>query len=98
MTPLLAIIGIGDHRILMFIVLLLAVNAISAIRQQSRISQLEHQLHILFKKQKGENPLSPEVELLAKDPKQKVAAIQLHRDQNPGMSIADAKWDIENLA
>ena len=80
------------------IFVLLLTSAITAVRQQSKISQLEHQLHTLFKQRKGENPLSPEVELLAKDPKQKVAAIKLHRDQNPGMSIADAKWDIENLA
>ena len=82
----------------MFIVVLLIVNALSAIRQQSKVRQLEHQLHILLKKQKGEKLLSTEVELLAKDPKQKITAIKLHRDQNPGMSIADAKWDIENLA
>jgi len=98
MTPLLAIFGTGDHKILMFIVVILLGNIFYQIRQQSRISLLEHQLHILIKKQKGENPLSPEVELLAKDPKQKIAAIKLHRVQNPGMSIADAKWDIENLA
>jgi ribosomal protein L7/L12 len=98
MTPLLAIFGTGDHTTLMIIVVLLVTNAITAIRQQSKISQLEHQLHILIKQQKGEKPLSPEVELLANDPKQKIAAIKLHRDQNPVMSIADAKWDIENLA
>jgi ribosomal protein L7/L12 len=98
MTQLLTIFGIGDHRILIFIVVLLVMNAIYAIRQQSRISLLEHQLQILFKQQNGENPISSEVKDLAKDPKQKIAAIKLHREQNPGMSIADAKWDVENLA
>lgn len=98
MTPLLAIFGAGDHKIIMFIVVLLIVNALSAIHQQCKIRQLEHKLQILIKIQKGEKPLSAEVELMAKDPRQKIAAIKLHRDQNPGMSIAEAKWDIENLA
>ena len=97
MTPLLAMTGSEDHQAIIFIVVILFTFVITAIRQQSKINKLEHQIIILFKQQKGERLLTPEVELLAKDPKKKIAAIKLHRDQNKGMSIADAKWDIDNL-
>jgi ribosomal protein L7/L12 len=97
MTSPLSTFGIEDHTALTIIVIILIVNAISDVRQQIKISRLEHQLHRLIKQQKGESSLSPAVQLMAKDPKQKVAAIKLHREQNPGMTIANAKWDIENL-
>ena len=97
-TSIFAISQIGDHTVLTIIVGLLIANAISSIRHKSRISRLEHQLRVLLKQQKKEPLFSPEVVRMAKDPNQKSASIKLYRDQNPGMSIADAKSDIENLS
>ena len=39
--------------------------------------------------------LSPEVERLASDPETKIAAIQLYREQNRGIGLAQAKAKIE---
>jgi ribosomal protein L7/L12 len=41
--------------------------------------------------------LSPEVELLAQDPSQKIAAIRLYREENPGVGLAEAKTKIEEF-
>ena len=98
MTPLLSIFEAGDHTLYTIIGLLLVVSVIYAIRQQGRISLLEHQLDLIFRQQKGEDILSPEAKLMAKDPAKKIAAIRLHRDQNPGLTIVNAKWDVENLS
>lgn len=43
------------------------------------------------------SPLSPEVQALARDPKQKIAAIKLHREQNPGLGLAEAKREAEDV-
>ena len=96
-TSAFAISLIGDHTVLMIIVVFLIANSISAIRNQGRISSLEHKLNTVLKQQKKEQLISPEVALMAKDPDKRLASIKLHRDQNPGMSIADAKSDIESL-
>jgi len=42
--------------------------------------------------------LSPEVQRLARDPSEKIAAIKLHREQHPGLGLADAKAEIEDFA
>lgn len=41
--------------------------------------------------------MSPEVEQLAKDPKTKIAAIALYREENPGMDLREAKELIEAI-
>ena len=40
--------------------------------------------------------LSPEVQELARDPRQKIAAIRLHREQT-GCGLAEAKQDVEDF-
>jgi ribosomal protein L7/L12 len=61
---------------------------------------VERKLDALLKRQGVELPsqLSPEVQLLAKDPSKKIAAIKLHREQNPALSLADAKREVEDFA
>jgi len=79
-----------------FLVVILLLSM--AFIDSRRTSLIQHQLYIIRRQQKGEDILSPEVKLMAKDPTKKYAAIKLHRDQNPKMTIANAKWDIENLS
>jgi len=63
------------------------------------LRRLERKLDALLKHQGVSLPsrLSPDVQSLAKDPKQKIAAIKLHREQNPGLSLADAKAEVEDF-
>ena len=74
--------------------------ASSIARQRLDLRRLERELDALLKYQGVEVPsrLSPEVQRLAKDPRQKIAAIKLHRAQNPGLGLADAKAEIEDFA
>jgi ribosomal protein L7/L12 len=41
--------------------------------------------------------LSPEVQRLARDPARRIAAIKLHREQTPGLGLAEAKAEVEDL-
>jgi RES domain-containing protein len=43
------------------------------------------------------SPLSPEVQKLAANPRQKIAAIKLHRQEHPGLSLAKAKAEVEEF-
>jgi hypothetical protein len=69
-------------------------------RQRISLRRLEDKLDALLKHHGIELPsrLSPEVQRLAKDPSQKIAAIKLHREQNPGLGLAEAKKEIEDFA
>ena len=64
------------------------------------LRRLERKLDALLKQQNIDLPtrLSPEVQLMARDPSQKIAAIRLHRKQNPGLGLAEAKTEIEAFA
>ena len=42
--------------------------------------------------------LSPEAQRLAKDVNTKLAAIKLHRQQKPGLSLKETKADVEDFA
>ena len=42
--------------------------------------------------------LSPEVQLMAKDPSQKIAAIKLYREEHPGTGLREAKERIEEFS
>jgi UDP:flavonoid glycosyltransferase YjiC (YdhE family) len=63
--------------------------------------ELQRKLDALLKHQGIEIPpppasvLSPEVERLANDPKTKIAAIKLYRQENPGTGLREAKELIE---
>jgi len=66
------------------------------LRQQSHLRRLDKKMDALLQHQGVEWPsLSPEVQLLAKRPNKKIVAIKLHREENPDMSIAEAKSEIE---
>jgi hypothetical protein len=99
MTPLVAILEFGDYAVIAFIVLVFAGASSFAARQQLDLRRLERKLDALLKHQGVSLPsrLSPEVQCLAKDPNQKIAAIKLHREQNPGLGLAEAKAELEDF-
>ncbi len=76
-----------------------AGGASFAARQRLDVRRLDRKLDALLQHHGVSVPprLSPEVQRLAKDPAKKLAAIKLHREQNPGLGLADAKADVEEL-
>ena len=100
MTPLLAILDLADYAVIAVIVVVFAGGASFAARQQLNLHRVERKLDALLKQQGIElpSPLSPEVQRMARDPSKKIAAIRLHREQNPGLSLADAKREVEEGA
>lgn len=99
MTPLLAVLDFGDYVMIAVIVSIFAGGAAFAARQQVDLRRVERKLDALLKHQGIvlPSPLSPKVQLLARDPNKKIAAIKLHREQNPGLSLADAKREVEDF-
>jgi hypothetical protein len=100
MTSLLGILETSDYAAITVIVLVFTTCASFATRQRVDLRRLERKLDALLQHQGVDLPsrLSPEVQLLARDPGRKIAAIKLHREQNPGLSLADAKAEVENFA
>jgi hypothetical protein len=109
MTPLLAVLEFSDYAIIAGIVIVFAGGAAYTTRRDINLQRLERQmrdlqrkLDALLKHQGIEMPpspsgLSPEVELLARDPNQKIAAIKLYREENPRVGLAEAKLKIEGF-
>jgi hypothetical protein len=100
MRSLLAILEFNDYAIIAVIVCICAGGVSVVGRQRISLRRLELKLDALLKHQGVVLPsrLSPEVQQLTKDPNQKIAAIKLHREQNPGLSLAEAKEEIEDFA
>jgi ribosomal protein L7/L12 len=73
-------------------------------RLASQVIVLQNKLDALLKHQGIEIPtpmpadLSPELQLMAKDPQQKIAAIKLYREENPGTGLLEAKQRIEEFS
>ncbi len=100
MTPLLAAITFYDILGIFAIFLLIARAIDFEKRHRSEMRRLENKLDLILKHHGITMPskLSPEVQRLAKDPAQKIAAIKLHREQNPGLGLAEAKAEVEEFA
>ncbi len=68
-----------------------------------QMRELQRKVEALLKHQGIELPpppaggMSPEVEQLAKDPRTKIAAIRLYREENPGIGLREAKELIEAI-
>jgi hypothetical protein len=99
MAPLFAVLDARDYGVISFIVIVLAGGSSFAARQRLDLRRVERKLDALLKHQGVvlPSPLSPEVQALARDPKQKIAAIKLHREQNPGLGLAEAKREAEDV-
>jgi hypothetical protein len=89
----------SDFAVIACIVIVFAGGASFVARQQVDLRRLERKLDALLKHQGVTIPsrVSLEVQCLAKDPSKKIAAIKLHREQNPGLSLAEAKSDVEGI-
>jgi hypothetical protein len=100
MSPQFAILQSSDYGMIGLIVLFATVAASVVTRQRVNLRRLERKLDAILQHQGIEMPsrLSPEVERLASDPGRKIEAIKLHRDQNPELSLAEAKMEIETFA
>jgi ribosomal protein L7/L12 len=110
MTSLLAVLEFSDFCVIAGIVAAFAGGAaytarpnINLLRLERQIRELQQKLDALLKHQGIEMPtpppsdLSPEVQLLARDPDQKIAAIKLYRQEHPGVGLAEAKQRIEEF-
>ena len=110
MTSLLAVLEFTDYAIIAGIVVIFAGGAAYTRRRDNNLMRLERlmrelqqKLDAVLKHQGIEMPattpsdLSPELQLLAKDPQQKIAAIKLYREENPGTGLAEAKQRIEEF-
>ncbi len=100
MTLLLAIHDLSDYALSGFLIISFAGGAYFALAQQRLdLRRLERKLDALLKHHGVELPmrLSPEVQLMTKDPKQKIAAIKLYREENPGVGLVEAKEKIEEI-
>ena len=102
MTPLLAILEQRDYTVIAVIVIIatgfakiFTGGAAIAARQRLDLRRLERKLDALLKQQGIELP--SEAEVLAKDPSQKIAAIKVYREENPGVSLAEAKARVEEI-
>jgi len=99
MTQLLAVLEFEDYAIIAAIVVVFAGGASFAARQRLDVRRLERKLDALLQHHGVSVPsrLSPEVQRLARDPSRKIAAIKLHREQTPGLGLAEAKAEVEDF-
>jgi hypothetical protein len=99
MTVLLAILEFSDYAVIGLIACALIGGINLATRQRRDVRRLERKLDALIQHHGVtlQWSLSPEVQRLANDPSRKIAAIKLHRKQNPGLSLADAKEEVEDF-
>jgi ribosomal protein L7/L12 len=78
--------------------------AVNVKRLALQVSDLQKKLDALLKHQGIEMPtpspsdLSPELQLMAKDSHQKIAAIKRYREENPGTGLFEAKQRIEEFS
>ena len=95
-----AILEFGDYAAIAVFVFVFTAGALFATRRSLNVRRLERKLDALLKHHGIELPttLSPEVQKLAGNPSTKIAAIKLHRQQNPGLGLAEAKADVEDFA
>ena len=107
---MLAVLEFNDYALIALIVAVFAGGAALTKRQGFDLGRLERRLRSIEQKldalltHEGIKPpppppsgLSPEVERLAGDPRSKIAAIKLYRQENPGVGLAEAKDKIEEF-
>ncbi len=98
MNTFLAVLDFTDFAIIAAIVVIFAGGGSLLARKRINLSRIERKLDAILKHHGIESPplLSPEVQRLARDPRQKIAAIKLHREQNPELGLADARNQVED--
>jgi preprotein translocase subunit YajC len=98
MNPLLAILDPVAYVVIFVVVLIFGRVAFLATRQRLDQRRIERKLDALLQHHGIVLPtgLSPEVQQLARDPKRRIAAIKLHREQT-GASLLEAKNAVEDF-
>ncbi len=98
MQPLLAILGITDFAGIALIVFVFGTATSAGIRRRLTFRRIERKLDALMQHHGITLPckLTPEVQRLASDPKQRIAAIKLHREQT-GLGLAEAKAEVDDF-
>jgi hypothetical protein len=100
MVPIPARLEINDFLEIAGIVLLItSAGSLFGSRRRENSTRQERKLDALLKHHGIGLPsgLSPEVQQLARDPARKIAAIKLHRENHPGLGLAEAKAEIEDF-
>src|SRR4051794_38707541 len=94
-----AVLVLSDFAIIALIVFLFVSAAFADLRRRLSARRIERKLDALLHHHAIEPfpNLSAEVQRLARDPKQKIAAVRLHREQK-GLSLAQAKAEVDELA
>jgi len=97
--PILGLLELRDYITIASVNLCIATWVALAARPNVNLRRLEVKLDAILKHHGIESPtaLSPEVQALARNPAQKIAAIKRHREQHPGLGLAEAKKDIEDF-
>lgn len=98
MNHLLGILEARDF-IIMGVMMWALLLISTSMQQRVDLRRLERKLDALLEHGGIAMPsrLSPEVQRMAADPRQKIAAIKMHREQNPGLGLAEAKTEIEDF-
>ena len=101
MTPVFATtLSFSDFAIIAWLVIVFGGAAAYTTRRAVDLRRIERKLDALIKHHGISVPpqesMSEEVQRLARDPAQKIAAIKLHREQT-GLGLAKAKADIEDF-
>jgi hypothetical protein len=99
MSRLLAVLSYTDFAVIALIVFVFVTAASSDLRKRLGSRRIERKLDALLQHHGIVLParLSPEVQALALQPGQKIAAIKLHREQT-GASLAQAKAEVEEFS
>jgi hypothetical protein len=100
MSPLFANLELTDFLVIAVICFLSGTaSSLSGSRQRVNLRRVERKLDALLKHHGIELPsgISPDVQQLARDPSHKIEAIKLHREDHPGLGLAEAKAQIEEF-
>jgi len=110
MTALLSVLEFQDYAVIAGLVVVFAGGAaytarpeVNLLGLQRQLNELQQRLDALLKHHGIELPapapsdLSPELQLMAKDPSKKIAVIKRYRQEHPGTGLAEAKQRIEEF-
>lgn len=99
MTPLLAVLELTDFLVIAALFMMFRGGAAFFVRKPDNSRRLERKLDALLKHHGIELPsgMSLDVQQLARDPSRKIEAIKLHREDHPGLGLAEAKLQVEEF-
>lgn len=96
--PILGALELADYAVVALIVAVFSRVQSPSGRLESDLRRVERKVDLLLKSYGLQLPqlISPEVQALLKDSGRKIEAIRLHREQNPGLGLAEAKQQVED--